>query len=67
MKDVYIVAACRTAVGKMGGTLKDMEADELLSIVMKDVVERAGIDPAELDQVIVGQAKQTADAANILH
>lgn len=65
MKDVYIVSACRTAVGKMGGALKDIEADELLSIVMKDAVARAGIDAGELDQVIVGQAKQTADAANI--
>jgi len=49
----------------MGGTIMNIEADQLLSIVMKDVIARAGIDPAEIDEVIAGQAKQSADAANI--
>lgn len=65
MKNVYIVAAVRTAVGKMGGTLINMPADELLSVSIKEAITRAGIQPGQLDEVIVGQAKQSADAANI--
>ena len=46
MKDVVIVSACRTAIGGFGGTLKDLNGATLAGVVMKEAVNRAGIDPA---------------------
>lgn len=65
MKDVVIVEAVRTAVGRMGGSLKDIECDYLAAIPIKDCIERSGIDKNMIDEVIIGQAKMTTDAANI--
>ena len=47
--DIVIVEACRTAVGKFGGTLKPLTAADLSVAVMKAAVERSGIDPAVID------------------
>ena len=54
MKDIYLISACRTAIGSFGGTLKDTSAPELGKIVAKAAVERAGIDPANIDEVMFG-------------
>ncbi len=57
MRDAVIVAAVRTAVGKAPrGSLKDTRPDDLAAIVIKEAVRRAGIDPAEVDDVIMGCA-----------
>jgi len=65
MQEVVIVSAVRTALGKMGGTLKDVQAEDLARIVMEEAIARAGIEPAGIDEVIFGQTKQSADAANL--
>ncbi|MDR1068563.1 MAG: thiolase family protein [Clostridiales Family XIII bacterium] len=65
MDKVVIVDGCRTAVGKIGGTLKTVLAEELARVVMKAVLERTGVDPAELDEVIFGHARQSSDNPNI--
>ena len=65
MKDVYIVEACRTAVGKHGGTLKDMQPEVLGTFVVKAALERSGIDPANLDEVIFGHCRQSSHNPNI--
>jgi len=54
MKDIYLISACRTAIGSFGGTLKDTSAPELGKIVAKEAVARAGIDPANIDEVMFG-------------
>ena len=54
MKDVVIVSACRTAIGTFGGTLKNTPAVELGATVIKEAVNRAGIKPEQVDQVIFG-------------
>lgn len=54
MKDVVIVSACRTAVGKFGGSLKDVHPYVLASATMKESVRRAGIDPGIIDDVRYG-------------
>jgi len=54
MKDIYLVSCCRTAVGSFGGTLKDVPAVKLGSIVAKAAIERAGITAGDLDEVIFG-------------
>lgn len=65
MKEVVIVATARTAIGKIGGTLKNIQPEELLTTVFEGAIQRAGIDPAIIDEVIAGQAKQSTDAPNI--
>ena len=54
LKEVVIVSATRTPVGTFMGTLKDVPATKLGSTVIKDVVERAGIDSGLIDEVIMG-------------
>jgi acetyl-CoA C-acetyltransferase len=55
MKDIVIVSAARTAVGKFGGSLAKLSATELGGLVLKEVVARAGIDSALVGEVIMGQ------------
>ena len=55
MEDVVIVAAGRTAVGKFGGALAKIPAVELGAHVIQTLLARIGIDPASVDEVILGQ------------
>jgi acetyl-CoA C-acetyltransferase len=54
MKEIVIASACRTAIGKFGGTLKDVPAVELGATVIKEAVNRAGLKPEQIDEVIMG-------------
>lgn len=54
MKEVFIVAAVRTPIGSFGGTLADMSATKLGALAIKAALERSGIDPQEVDDVIMG-------------
>lgn len=54
MKDVVIVGAARTAIGSYGGTLKDFSASDLGAIVIKEAFARAGADPAQAGQIVLG-------------
>ena len=54
MKDVVIVSAARTAVGKFQGALSEMTAVQLGAVVVREVVRRAGIDPASVDECLMG-------------
>ena len=65
MKDVVIVSACRTAIGEFGGTLKNLNTPTLGSVVMKEAVKRAGIDPAIIDDVRFGCCMEPVDALNV--
>ncbi|MBR2831859.1 MAG: acetyl-CoA C-acetyltransferase [Oscillospiraceae bacterium] len=65
MRDVVITEACRTAVGKMGGSLKPLSAYDMACVVMKGILDRSGIDPAQIDEVIMGQCRQTSDEPNL--
>jgi acetyl-CoA C-acetyltransferase len=65
MKDCVIVSACRTAIGTFGGSLKDLNCAALGSIVMKDAVQRAGIDPGLIDDVRFGCCMEPVDALNV--
>ena len=55
MEDIVIVSAARTAVGKFGGSLAKTPATELGSIVIKEALARAKLDPAQVGEVIMGQ------------
>ena len=65
MTEVVIASAVRTAIGRLGGTLKDVQPEELAKVVILAATGRAGVEPAVVDEVIFGQAKQSADAANL--
>ncbi|ABK62550.1 MULTISPECIES: acetyl-CoA C-acetyltransferase [Clostridium] len=58
MKNVVIASAVRTAVGKFGGTLKNVPAVELGAIVIKEAIKRAGIKPEMIDETIMGNVIQ---------
>jgi acetyl-CoA C-acetyltransferase len=64
MKDVVIVSACRTAIGGFGGTLKDVNMATLGSVVMKEAIKRAGIDPALINDVRFGCCREPIDTLN---
>lgn len=53
-KEIVLVGACRTAIGKMGGALSNIPAEQLGAIVMKEAIERAGIKPTDIDEVLFG-------------
>ncbi len=64
MRDVYIVDAVRTPIGKLGGSFKDITADHLAAHVIEGLLNRIDA-PIAVDEVILGQARQSSDAANI--
>ena len=58
MKDVVIVSGARTPVGRFGGAFKDLPASDLGAIAIKAAIERAGIRPQDVDEVIMGNVLQ---------
>ncbi len=65
MENTVIVEACRTAVGKFGGSLKPLTSADLATAIMKAAIERAGIEPSEIGEVDFGQCRQTSDFSNV--
>ena len=65
MKEIYIVNCCRTAVGSFGGSLKDTPAAELGSIVIKEALNRAGVKPEQVDEVMFGCILTAAQGQNV--
>ncbi len=61
MREAYICAALRTSVGKHGGALSGVRADDLAAIPIKAVVERTGVDPLTIDDVILGCTNQAGE------
>ena len=65
MEKVVIVSACRTAIGKFGGTLANTSAADLGALVIKEAVARAGIKPEAVDQVYMGCVIQAGLGQNV--
>lgn len=61
MTEVVIVNAVRTPIGRHGGTLSAVRPDDLAALVLREVVERAEIDPAEVEEVYLGCANQAGE------
>jgi hypothetical protein len=55
LNEVVIVAAARTPIGSYKGSLKDIKADKLGSLVIEEAINRSGIDKKEVSEVIMGQ------------
>nr|WP_312580123.1 thiolase family protein [Sedimentibacter sp.] len=65
MKEVVVVSAVRTPIGSIGGTIKDVQPEVLTKIVIEGVIDKIKLDKSLIDEVIIGQTKQTTDAPNI--
>src|SRR2546423_15345645 len=77
MEDILIVGAARTAIGKFGGSLAKLPAADLGALIIRKVLERAGVSPEQVSEVIMGQvltagvgqnpARQAAIKAGLPH
>ena len=56
MRRAAIISPVRTPVGRFGGTLKDVSVERLGAIVVKSVIERSGIDPSAIEDVVFAQS-----------
>jgi acetyl-CoA acetyltransferase family protein len=56
LRDAWIVSAVRTPIGRYGGALRSVRPDDLAAIAVAAAVERAGVDPASIDDVVLGNA-----------
>jgi len=65
LEDVVIVSAARTAVGKIGGALKNILPEDLAAFVIREALKRTGKEIEKLDEIIFGHGKQSADNPNI--
>jgi len=65
MKKIVIASACRTAIGKFGGTLANVPAAELGSIVIKEALNRANVKPEQVDHVYMGCVIQAGLGQNV--
>ena len=65
MNEVVIVGGVRTPVGRYMGVLKDIQAYDLAATVINEAVGRSGIEPQDVDQVIMGEAYQNGECVNI--
>jgi len=64
MSQAVIVSGARTAIGSFGGALADVPATELGRVVIESALERAGIDPSDIEEVIMGNVLQAGVGMN---
>ncbi|MEW9051475.1 MAG: thiolase family protein [Neobacillus sp.] len=65
VNDIVILSAVRTPVGRYGGALKDINSGTLASIVIKEAISRAGINANQVDEVILGEVRQSTESSNV--
>ena len=65
MKELYVVNCCRTAIGSFGGSLKNTPAAEMGAIVVKEALNRAGVKPEQVDEVMFGCILTAAQGQNV--
>ena len=66
MMEAFVVAAVRTPVGRRGGALAHMHPADLSAVVLRELIERSGVDPSAIDDVLMGCVGQVgAQASNI--
>ena len=65
MTEVYIVAGVRTPIGRMGGSLASLRPEELAAVALEGLIKKTGLDPALVDDVLIGHACTNHAAVNI--
>jgi 3-oxoadipyl-CoA thiolase len=61
LRDVFVVDAVRTPIGRQGGALAEVRPDDLGAIVIRELVRRTGVDPTGIDDVLLGCANQAGE------
>ena len=61
MEEVVLVSGCRTPIGRLGGAFEKVSASDLAALVIREAVCRAGIEPGQVDQVVMGIVGQVAE------
>jgi acetyl-CoA C-acetyltransferase len=61
LRDVFIVDAVRTPIGRHGGALAEVRPDDLGAVVIRELVRRTGVEPAAVDDVLLGCANQAGE------
>ena len=61
LQEAVVVSAVRTPMGRYGGQLKDVRPDDLAAVAVRAAVDRAGVSPSEVDDVILGCANQAGE------
>jgi acetyl-CoA C-acetyltransferase len=64
LKDIVVIAACRTAMGKFGGTLKSIPSWDLGAVAVREALRRAGLRGDQVDDVILGSCRQAGNGPN---
>jgi acetyl-CoA C-acetyltransferase len=64
VRDVVILSAARTAIGRYGGSFKDLHPAELGAVAARAAIERAGIRPSDVDEVLIGHGRQAGSGPN---
>ena len=64
LKDIVVVSACRTAMGRFGGSLRDIPAYDLGAVVIREVLQRAGVTGKDIDDVVLGNCRQAGNGPN---
>ena len=64
-REVVLAGACRTAIGKFGGSLANIPVEQLGTIVIKEALNRAGVKPEQVDEVFMGCVLQAAQGQNV--
>lgn len=64
-EDVYIISGVRTAIGRYGGSLRQFTTGEMGSVAIKEAVKRAKILPEQVEEVIMGEVRQSTESANM--
>ncbi|MFQ5906792.1 MAG: acetyl-CoA C-acyltransferase [bacterium] len=64
LKDVVVVSACRTPMGRFGGTLRDMTAYDLGAVAVKEALKRANLKGDQVDDVLLGSCRQAGNGPN---
>jgi acetyl-CoA C-acetyltransferase len=64
LNDIVVIAACRTAMGRFGGSLKDVPSHELGAVVIREALSRCGLRGDQVGEVILGSCRQAGNGPN---
>lgn len=65
MNDIVILSAVRTPVGRYGGSLKSLNSGQLGAIAIQEAIKRAGIEASQVEEVILGEVRQSTESSNV--